>query len=191
MRLGSHRAAADSGISSDRNRTGNLVVLCDHRGAYGGFRRHFGQQDGLLCQAYVRRQKNLWQVAMVIGIVVGAFASMEISEPAARQSRHIWNELLVSAVCLSRAPIAFRAVLSWSWELASPTAAPLAMVFRVWRGWRCELQDHDKTARKCHRREQLTNCGNQQLCSRLASIWRRAPDNLASLEQSCWFPQFV
>lgn len=107
MRLGFSSGSADSGISSDRNRTGNLVVLCDHRGAYGGFLADTSVSKMDYFAKHMYGAKNLWQVAMVIGIVVGAFASMKMSGARRQTISPVWNRAVGFRSLSSRAPMAF------------------------------------------------------------------------------------
>ena len=51
--------------------------------------------------------KNLWQVAMVIGIVVGAFASMKMSGARRQTISPVWNRAVGFRSLSSRAPMAF------------------------------------------------------------------------------------
>jgi uncharacterized protein len=51
--------------------------------------------------------KNLWQVAMVIGIVVGAFVSMRASGADRQPISPVWSKAVGLANLRSRAPMAF------------------------------------------------------------------------------------
>ena len=51
--------------------------------------------------------KNLWQLAMVIGIVVGAFVSMKISGTRRQRISPVWNRAVGFRSLSNRAPMAF------------------------------------------------------------------------------------
>ena len=76
--------------------------------------------------------KNLWQVAMVVGIAIGAFSAC----PAASRSPLFGKRPLVSTVCRAAHRWPSPAVSSWSSALASPTAARLATAYPAWRSLR-------------------------------------------------------
>lgn len=51
--------------------------------------------------------KNLWQLAMVIGIVLGAFLSMRLSGARRQAISPVWSKALSVQSVTSRAPMAF------------------------------------------------------------------------------------
>ena len=82
--------------------------------------------------------KNLWQVAMVVGIAIGAFMSMKVSGARRQVISPVWKRPLASTACRA-AQWPSPAVSSWSSALASPTAARLATAYPAWRSLRSAL----------------------------------------------------
>jgi hypothetical protein len=60
--------------------------------------------------------KNLWQVAMVIGIALGAFISMTISRARRQIISPVWKRAVGIDTLAKRAPMAFAEVQS-RWRL--------------------------------------------------------------------------
>jgi hypothetical protein len=76
--------------------------------------------------------KNLWQVAMVIGIALGAFLSMRASG-AARRFHRFGEGPSGSRACRRARPWRSLAASSWFWAHASRTGAPQATASLVSR----------------------------------------------------------
>lgn len=68
--------------------------------------------DGSLAQyQYLAKHmwgaKNLWQLAMVVGIVLGAFVSMRLSGARRQSISPVWNRTVGISTLGARAPMAF------------------------------------------------------------------------------------
>jgi uncharacterized protein len=113
----------------------SYVTLAAHLAALAD--ASIGKMDYLAKHMY--GAKNLWQVAMVIGIAIGAYLSMKASGARRQTISPVWKKAVGLDSLSSRAPLAFAGGFIMSWAPALPTAAPPATAFPAWRSLRSAL----------------------------------------------------